>query len=181
MTKGKKTSSYRDSLLESLKDPDEAREYLNAAIEDSRESFLKALRNVAQANNMARVAKEAGVQRETLYRSLSENGNPTLESLLGVLGAVGLQFCVAPTEKNENSNDSCCSEPEQQKATSVGTNEIIARFVLPTNRELFGPMRIPTNPEPTTSMDGVFSLVSALPGFYGQAIMPRINEKEWSK
>ena len=52
-----KTSSYRQSLLTSLLDPIEASAYLNAALEDSPEAFLKALKNVAQARTMASVAR----------------------------------------------------------------------------------------------------------------------------
>ena len=59
-----KTSSYRQSLLTALLDPIEASAYLNAALEDSPEAFLKALKNVAQARPMAQVAKQAGIQRE---------------------------------------------------------------------------------------------------------------------
>ena len=90
----KKTSSYRDSLLEALADPVEASAYLNAAMEDSQEAFLKALKNVAQAHTMTKVAKGAGVQRETLYRTLSEQGNPTLETLSAVLGVLGMRLSV---------------------------------------------------------------------------------------
>jgi probable addiction module antidote protein len=93
-----KISSYHHALLESLKDPEEAREYLNAALDDSSKAFLKALKNVAQANSMTRVAREAGIQRETLYRSLSETGNPTWETLLGVLTTVGFHFTVVGKE-----------------------------------------------------------------------------------
>lgn len=57
----RKTSSYRQALLESLADPREAAEYLNAAIEDGPASFLRALGNIAQARQMTKVAKEAGV------------------------------------------------------------------------------------------------------------------------
>lgn len=88
----KKTSSYRKALLESLTDPAEAAEYLNAAIEDSTESFLKALGNVAQARQMTKVAKDAGIQRETLYRSLLNQGNPTFTTLSSVLRAVGVRI-----------------------------------------------------------------------------------------
>jgi len=90
----KKTSSYRDSLLEALADPVEASAYLDAAMEDSQEAFLKALKNVAQAHTMTKVAKGAGVQRETLYRTLSEQGNPTLETLSAVLGVLGMRLSV---------------------------------------------------------------------------------------
>jgi probable addiction module antidote protein len=89
-----KTRSYRQSLLESLADPVEASAYLNAALEDSPHAFLKALRNVAQARQMSRVAREAGIQRETLYRSFSEEGNPTFETLSSVLGAMGMKLSI---------------------------------------------------------------------------------------
>src|SRR5665213_955391 len=89
-----RTSSYRESLLQSLEDPIEAVAYLNAGLEDSLEAFLKALKNVAQAHRMTRVAEAAGVQRESLYRSLSEQGNPTLVTLNAVLKAVGLKIAI---------------------------------------------------------------------------------------
>ena len=87
-----KTRPYRDALLEALSDPDEAAHYLNAAIEDSPEMFLKALRNVAQSRQMTNVAKRAGVTRESLYRATSLTGNPTLDTLSSVLGALGLKI-----------------------------------------------------------------------------------------
>ena len=87
-----KTRPYRESLLNALADPNEAAHYLNAAIEDSPEMFLKALRNVAQARQMAKVAREAGVTRESLYRATSEAGNPTLETLLSILQAMDLKM-----------------------------------------------------------------------------------------
>ncbi len=90
------SSSYRESLLKALADPQEALAYLNAALEDSQGAFLKALQNVAQAHQVSQVAREAGVQRETLYRSLSENGNPTLETLTSVLSALGMELSIIP-------------------------------------------------------------------------------------
>jgi probable addiction module antidote protein len=56
------------------------------------------LKNVAQARQMAKVAKDAGVQRETLYRSFSEQGNPTFETLSSVLGALGMKLSIAPND-----------------------------------------------------------------------------------
>ena len=93
-----RTSSYREALLTSLLDPAEASAYLNAALEDSPEAFLKALKNVAQARTMASVAREAGIQRETLYRAFSEQGNPTFETLSSVLAALGMKLSIAPKE-----------------------------------------------------------------------------------
>jgi probable addiction module antidote protein len=90
-----KTSSYRQSLVTALQDPVEASAYLNAALEDSPQAFLKALKNVAQARQMSKVAKDAGIQRETLYRSFSEQGNPTFETLSSVLDALGMKLSVS--------------------------------------------------------------------------------------
>jgi len=89
-----RTTSYRQSLLTALEDRVEASAYLNAALDDSPQAFLKALRNVAQARQMSRVAKDAGVQRETLYRSFSEQGNPTFETLSSVLEALGMRLSI---------------------------------------------------------------------------------------
>lgn len=89
-----KTRSYRESLLSALTDPAEASAYLNAALDDSPQAFLKALKNVAQARQMSRIAKEAGIQRETLYRSFSEQGNPTFETLSSVLEALGMKLSI---------------------------------------------------------------------------------------
>ena len=89
------TRPYREVLLANLTDPVEAEGYLNAVLEEYPEGFLKALRNVAQARQMAKVAQEAGIQRESLYRVLAEGGNPTLETLTAVLKAVGLKISIA--------------------------------------------------------------------------------------
>jgi probable addiction module antidote protein len=47
---------------------------------------------------MAQVAREAGIQRETLYRAFSEQGNPTFETLSSVLAALGMKLSIAPSE-----------------------------------------------------------------------------------
>lgn len=76
--------------------PQEAAHYLNAALEDSEELFLIALRDVAEAKQMARVAESAGVARESIYRMLTVKGNPTCSTLLGILRAVGLKMAIEP-------------------------------------------------------------------------------------
>lgn len=92
-----KTSSYRERLLEDLRDPREAAHYVNAAIEDgSEEMLLMALRDVAEARQMSKVARGARVQRESIYRILSRRGNPRLTSLWGVVAALGLKIVVEP-------------------------------------------------------------------------------------
>ena len=81
---------------------DEAiQEYLEIAFEDGdTKDIAIALGNIAKAKGMTKVAKEAGVTREALYKSLSENGDPKLSTLLGVMKALGLQLSVATTEKH---------------------------------------------------------------------------------
>ena len=91
----KRTTSFRDELLADLADPQDAASYLNAAMEDSEEMFLVALRDVAEAKQMAKVAEGAGVARESVYRMLTAKGNPTYSSLLGILHAVGLKIAIA--------------------------------------------------------------------------------------
>jgi probable addiction module antidote protein len=55
-----------------------------------------ALRAIAEAyGGLAAVAAQAGISRESLYRSLSPKGNPTLKTLLAVLKAMGLRLSVA--------------------------------------------------------------------------------------
>ena len=79
-----------------------AAEYLKAAMEsldnpDDRAAGLLALRTVADAyGGLGAVAAEAGISRETLYRTLSPKGNPTLKTLLAVLKTVGLRLSVEP-------------------------------------------------------------------------------------
>jgi probable addiction module antidote protein len=94
-----KARPYREALLANLANPAEAEGYLNAVLEDYPAGFLKALRNVAQARQMAKVAQDAGIQRESLYRALSDDGNPTLETLTAVLSAVGLKISIATVEE----------------------------------------------------------------------------------
>jgi putative addiction module killer protein/probable addiction module antidote protein len=94
-----KTESYRENLLKSLKDPDEAAYYLNACLEDAdARVFLLALRDVADARGGVRaVSQEARLNRESLYRMLSKSGNPSLDSLAAVLNACGLRLSVQST------------------------------------------------------------------------------------
>ena len=92
----KRTTDFREDLLGDLADPQEAAHYLNAALEDSEQMALVALRDIAEARQMARVAEAAGVAREALYRMLSGTGNPTYGSLTGILNALGLKIIFAP-------------------------------------------------------------------------------------
>jgi probable addiction module antidote protein len=88
----KRTTDYHSALLEDLKDPQEAANYLTVALEESEDMFLVALRDVAEAHQMAKVAAGAGVSRESLYRMLVASGNPTSRNLFGILRALDIEF-----------------------------------------------------------------------------------------
>lgn len=99
----KTSRTHGEAMVELLRnDPAFADEYLRAALEEAeepggKEALLAALRHVAEAQGMAQVAERAGIQRESLYRALSPKGNPTLKTLLAVLGAAGLRLGVTRT------------------------------------------------------------------------------------
>lgn len=69
--------------------------YLEAAMEGNDPGHIaSALGDVARSQGMTDIARKAGVGRQALYSALSENGNPTLETLVAVLDALGLQLSV---------------------------------------------------------------------------------------
>ena len=92
--------SHDEALVRQLReDPDFAAEYLRAALGDDDEPrvLLIALRRIAEARGgIAKVAKVAGVERESLYRALSPKGNPRLSTLAAVAKAMGLKLTVEP-------------------------------------------------------------------------------------
>ena len=93
----KPTKSYQESLIQSLKDPEEAAEYINAALgEGDLDIFLLALRNVAEAHGMTSVSRRAKLNRVSLYSMLSKRGNPEFQSVLQLLSSWGLKLEVQP-------------------------------------------------------------------------------------
>ena len=84
------TSPY--DVAEHLRTPEEMAAYLEACLEeaDCDATFIaKALGDIARAKGMAQVACDAGLSRESLYKALSGDHNPTLETVLRVIGALG--------------------------------------------------------------------------------------------
>lgn len=91
---------YNAYLKKRLQDVDEAAAYLTACCEESDEIFLLALRQVVDAHGgVGPLAESTALNRESLYRMLSENGNPQLSSLSLILEALGLQLQI--TARNE--------------------------------------------------------------------------------
>jgi probable addiction module antidote protein len=70
--------------------------YLEAALEDGDPSLVAAvLGDIARAKGMTKIAKKAGLGRESLYKALSRDGNPELVTVLKVVRALGLKLKVA--------------------------------------------------------------------------------------
>lgn len=79
-----------------LNTPADIAAYLDAWAEDGTpEDLLRALNTVARARGMSELARQSGISREALYRALSESGNPTLDTLVRVLKAMGVRLAVA--------------------------------------------------------------------------------------
>ena len=91
---------WEDLLDEDLKDPAEAAAYLDACLERGDPNvFLIALRDVARGRGgIAKLAENTSLNREHLYRMLSENGNPELRSLEALLDALGFRLSITTRE-----------------------------------------------------------------------------------
>lgn len=95
MTKAK---PYDDIIKERLKDPEYCLEYLNASLAENEPSqFLLALRRVADSKgiSLGQIAESTGINREGLYRILSEKGNPEWKTLFTLLHALGFDLKIA--------------------------------------------------------------------------------------
>lgn len=79
-----------------LKTPEDIAEYLNATIEDGDERLmLAAIQDIVRATgSMTELANQTGLSRESLYRALSNDGNPKLSNFIAVLHALNLELAV---------------------------------------------------------------------------------------
>ena len=93
-----KSIDYHGYLIGSLKNPQEAAGYLNAALEDDDiDGFLEALRNVVEAQGgISQLAKKTEKGRNSLYKTVSKSGNPYLRNTNEILHALGFQLAVLP-------------------------------------------------------------------------------------
>ncbi len=81
--------------------PEEVAAYIDACLEEAGgdAAFIaKALGDIARAKGMTRVAREAGLSRESLYKTLSGERIPGFDTVLKVMKALGLQLHVAPSQ-----------------------------------------------------------------------------------
>ena len=88
-----KTTTY--DVAEHLRTPEEMVAYLDAWFEEAPEDaagIARAMGDVARAKGMTQVAKDAGVSRESLYRALGADGNPSFATILKVARALGVRL-----------------------------------------------------------------------------------------
>ncbi|MEM6427835.1 MAG: addiction module antidote protein [Deinococcota bacterium] len=105
-----KYRKFRDVVIERFQqDPEEAHAYLQLALEDYEQDgdaqhLLLALRTVAEAQGgLPKLARKINVEKMTLYKALSETGNPRLSTIYKVLKGLGYKLMLEPLEKHQPS------------------------------------------------------------------------------
>lgn len=90
-----RTTTTRFDVAEHLRTPEDMAAYLEACLEEAHgdATFIaKALGDIARAKGMAQVARDAGLSRESLYKALSGERSPGFDTILRVVGALGLKL-----------------------------------------------------------------------------------------
>lgn len=91
----RKTKTLRYDVADQLRTPEEMAAYLDAWLAeapDDAAGIARALGDIARAKGMAKVARATGLGRESLYKALSDTGNPSLATVLKVAKALGLRL-----------------------------------------------------------------------------------------
>ena len=90
-----KTKTVPYDVAEQLRTPEEMAAYLDAWFEEAPDDAVgiaRALGDLARARGMSQVARDAGLSRESLYKALSANGNPSFATVLKVARALGVRL-----------------------------------------------------------------------------------------
>ena len=101
-SKPEKLAPY--DVADHLRSPEEMAAYLDVWLDefsDDVSGIARAVGDIARAKGMTQVAKDAGLSRESLYRALSQEGNPSLSTILKVLAAVGLKLSVSVATRDD--------------------------------------------------------------------------------
>ena len=102
------TRNYQNDLLKRLSSPQYASKYLKAALDETLEdgdmdAFLLALKNVIEASgSIGKTARKTKITRQHLYKILSGEGNPTLDTLTSFLNSVGLSINFSPQDRRSH-------------------------------------------------------------------------------
>ena len=93
---------YDYDPAQALDGPEAIAVFIADALDTGDAAYIaKAMGVVARAKGMTELAAKAGLSRESLYRALSEDGNPRLDTLMKVLGALGVKLTLAPVDAAE--------------------------------------------------------------------------------
>lgn len=98
-----KTKTTKYDVAEHLRTPEEMAAYLEACLEEANgdATFIaKALGDIARAKGMTQVARDAGLSRESLYKALSGDRTPGFDTILKVVGALGLKLHAEAVQAN---------------------------------------------------------------------------------
>jgi probable addiction module antidote protein len=90
-----KTKTLAYDVAEQLRSPEEMAAYLDAWLSEAPDDvagIARALGDIARAKGMSQVARDAGLSRESLYKALGENGNPSFATVLKVAKALGVRL-----------------------------------------------------------------------------------------
>lgn len=105
----KNTKDYHEDLIQSLQDSTECAAYLQVAIEEYQQDgnakpLLLALRNIAEAKGgMANLAKKTHLNRQSLYKTLSLSGNPTIDTFGIILNGLGFHLSIESNQPKTKS------------------------------------------------------------------------------
>ena len=94
-----RTKTIPYDVSQHLRTPEEMAAYLDAWLEEGPDDVVgiaRALGDIARAKGMSQVARDAGLSRESLYKALGENGNPSFATVLKVVRALGVKFHAEP-------------------------------------------------------------------------------------
>lgn len=97
---------FDDWIIEKIKDPRAAEEYLNSAIKEynygtNKEAFMLALKHLVKAQGgFTRTSRRSGVNRQNLYRTMTTDGNPKLNTLSAILHSLGYTLAIEPIRKD---------------------------------------------------------------------------------
>lgn len=107
-----KTKTSRYDVAEHLRTPEEMAAYLEACLEEANgdAAFIaKALGDIARAKGMSQVARDAGLSRESLYKALSGERTPNFDTILKVIGALGMKLHAEPVHVNNSTAEPASS------------------------------------------------------------------------
>jgi probable addiction module antidote protein len=99
----KSNNNFESDLMEKLRNPQFASNYIMAAIIDNDMDFLRvALGDVAKAHGISKLAEETGINRRTLYKVFDEKGRPSFDLVAQIMESLGMEIQVRPKKSKKS-------------------------------------------------------------------------------